>query len=151
MRFRHTWKIVLALVIVSLVLLVISPFDLVIDKIRKENLLLIGLLISIAELLFISGIIIMATSVGHDIGFNPLKWRGHLKQIVNKVSKDKLFWVGFWINFAGAVMTTSVLTIMAIRLLPPQSWGVVLLGFLDIFITLSLRYEVIQLSKLSEK
>jgi len=145
MKLRSTRKVTAALVLISVGLFFTTPFDSTLDKMHENNLAGYVFVVTVSELLFITGLLIMAITVGHDIGVNPFKWRRHINQVMKKVAIDKFFWVGFWINFAGALGTGMVFTIVTILLLPPQSWGLAVVGFIDLFITMALRREVLRL------
>lgn len=101
----------------------------------------------VSEIMFLSGIVIMAYSVEEAIGWNPLHWRKKLKTILKVVPNEKKFWVGFWINAAGAFITGAVWVFAVMTGLPFEAWGLIWLPLTDIGLTISLRYSILELKK----
>ena len=142
--FKHHKKITAVIVPVSVLSLFLSPLDKVKDKIMGSAPELLALLAT-SELLFIAGIIIMASAVGLELGKNPLTWRKHFHGLVKEITTDNLFWTGFWINAVGALATGILIGVGVVILLPPQSWGLIWLAVADIAITLLIRGAVLEL------
>ncbi|MCA9349265.1 hypothetical protein KC878_03975 [Candidatus Saccharibacteria bacterium] len=144
---RHSKKILAVLLLATIAEIALSfAFDKTPEKLVESLPWLLGLA-GLTEALFILGLVIMAYSVGHDLGWNPIKWHGHLKSIVHKVSLDKLFWVGFWVNTTGALGTGIVWLIAILYGLPISSWGSLWLPLADIALTVSLRSAVFELKR----
>ena len=141
--------VVAGLVMLSALLLILSPYRETLEIIRSYDYWLAVILIGVSEVLFIGGIIVMALAVGHDLGLNPVKWRGQLKSVIQKVTEDRVFWVGFWVNFAGAVGTTLVIATLVVLVLPWQGWGIAAIGSLDLVVTVALRKEILRLKSVA--
>lgn len=89
----------------------------------------------------------MAGSVGFELGKNPLVWKKHFHQITKELPDNKTFWIGFWINAAGALGTGVLLSIGIIQVLPAQSWGLLWIAFVDIALTLTVRGAILELRR----
>lgn len=141
---RHHKKIVWVLLVISIIFLLLSPLDEVRDKISQTApTLLLSILVS--EAAFILGILIMASSIGFELGKNPLTWKRHIHEITKELPDNKMFWFGFWVNAAGAFGTGIFLSIGIIRVFPVQSWGLLWIAFADIALTLTVRAAILEL------
>lgn len=144
---KHATKIIVVLLILTILEITLSfSFDKTPDELISNLPWLVAATIA-TEALFILGLAIMAYSVGHDIGWNPFKWRSHLKTVVHKVSLDAMFWFGFWVNAAGAFGTGAVWLSAILLGMPISSWGTAWLPLADIFLTISLRSTVLELKR----
>ena len=109
-----------------------------------------ALALLIAEIAFISGMILMFFSVN-------LKSFGEKKRIsdfsINKIRQnypeiaratvDRSRWrFGFFLNWFGAIASTMVLSLAVIFLTPIKSWGLLIPFTLDLVATCGLRYPI---------
>ena len=85
-------------------------------------------------------------------GYNVIRIRNSVSELNDSITagqapdqylKDnKLFRAGFAVNAAGAVGTVGVLAAGVIETMPPQSWGVISAGALDVLATVSTRAAI---------
>lgn len=141
--YRHRKIILILLLIFTVLEIAIVPLNA--SATELSRLPTFATLLLISEILFILGILLMALSIEHDLGPNPLKWRKQLKHLVKNMRTDKRFWVGFWMNMIGALGTGVIVFIGIILVLPIQSWGILWLPIADITITLLLRATVLEI------
>lgn len=130
------------LVVLSLASLLLTPLS----EVKKgiiDNLPWVGIGTVITESLFIIGLGIMALEAGHELGRNPLRWRSKLRKVVSHLVRTKLFWLGFWINAAGAAGTAVLVTIGILKILPPQGWLLLWLPLADLALTVAIRVAVV--------
>lgn len=138
--------ILIVLPVFSLASILLTP----VSEVKKgitDNLPWIGVGTLITEVFFIIGLGIMALEAGHQLGPNPVRWRRKLPHIFRGVVRTKIFWLGFYTNTAGALGTAIILSIGIFKILPPQSWGLIILPLLDLSLTFALRYAVVNASK----
>jgi len=118
----------------------------VVNRIHDLAYLLVA--ITISELFFTIGAIVMILEVG--LAFGEAKgWlhlahraRLSLRDSLSVATYSRLFGLGFWLNLIGAVGTSVLLAAGVIWLMPVASWGLVVLLFIDIIATLSWRIPV---------
>jgi hypothetical protein len=142
----HHKKITLFIVVASLVASFLTPIEQTISRLAEFApgvLLAVG----VTEALFVLGLVIMAGTVGFELGPNPLKWKQHFVRVVRHLPADKWFWAGFWVNAAGALGTGIVLAWAVVKALPPQSWGLIWVPFLDLGITVFIRATILELKR----
>ncbi|MBX4190772.1 hypothetical protein KW794_01660 [Candidatus Saccharibacteria bacterium] len=135
--------VLIALLVASLASLLLTP----VSQIKQgiiDNLPWVGVGTLITETLFIIGLGIMALEAGHELGKNPVLWRRKLHKVVRHLVKTKMFWIGFWINAAGAAGTAVIVAIGIFKVLPPRNWGLLLLPALDLGLTFALRLAAVQ-------
>ncbi len=144
---KHVKRILLVIALLALVQSVLTLTIAGIPQSAKDKLPWLVVGTAVTEVLFISGLVMMAVSAEHALGKNFLRWRRHLKEIAGKVNRSKLFWTGFWVNAAGA-LGTGLLWLWAIfTSLPLSAWGTVLLPVSDIFLTIVLRLAIMDARK----
>lgn len=131
-----------ALVIISVGFLFFTPYDQLLDN-AKQVLPWVGTAIILSEALFITGLIIMAIAAGMSVR-NPWRLRRELKAIFRSAANSRLFWVGFWINVVGAVGSTGSVCVALFKVLPVQSWAIILIPLADLLATALLRLWVIR-------
>ena len=142
----HHKKIAAIIIIFSIILSFFSPIGKTIDKIAEVSpQILIG--VGITEGLFVIGLLIMAGVVGFELGPNPLKWKRQFKKVAHHLPEDNWFWVGFWINATGALGSGVVVAWGVIKALPPQSWGLIWIPFLDLGLTIVIRASILELKR----
>lgn len=124
----------------SVVMLVFSPLGEVLDSL-KDNAPILGVSLIASEVLFIIGLVLMALSLGIKVR-NPFKLRRHLKEFISSISASKLFWVGFFVNLVGAVMTAIIGLAGVMLVLPVASWPIALIFLVDLWATLEVRKAV---------
>ena len=144
-NLKNKW-VLIGLVIASDLLVFISPLGELKEKFTNQA-PEFAVAILVTEILFILGLFIMAYSVGHSLGKNIFKWKKQLKNIVKDIPDNRLLWVGFWTNTIGAVGTGIAVGVAIIKILPPQSWGLLWLAFIDLGITLAIRTAVWELKE----
>jgi hypothetical protein len=102
-------------------------------------------ILAISEICFITGAVIMAAEVAGALGESHGLWRHlrHHRRLLRETLghnlQTKWFGLGFWLNFAGAVITSAVLAGGVIWLMPVASWGLFVLLIIDIIATFSWR------------
>lgn len=140
----HHKKITIGVILISIIATFFTPVGETVDKVAEvAPEVLIG--VGITESLFIAGLLVMAGTVGFELGANPLKWKQHFHVVAHELPNDKWFWVGFWINAVGALGTGLILAWAIIEVLPPQSWGIIWIPFLDLALTIVIRASVLEL------
>lgn len=144
--FRHHKKITAVVIPISILSIFFSPLGVIKDRILEDAPGFLTLLI-LSEVVFVVGILIMASAVGFELGRNPLTWRKHFHGLVQEITTDKLFWVGFWINAIAALATGILMGVGVLTLLPPQSWGLLWIAGADIALTLLIRGAVLELKR----
>lgn len=126
------------LIVASIGLIVVSPFDSTLSKIKQVG-PWVGGGLAVSESLFILGLALLAWSAGVNLGANPFKWKSHTQELLAKLDRTPLFWVGLAINTVGAVGTGLVLAVGVVAGLPWQSWGLLTIPVADLAVTVSLR------------
>lgn len=144
MRKRH---LLVLLILASLAMFLLGPSRLLLERIEETRAVFSLASIAVSEALFILGLFIMSMVVGVDLGKNPFKWRAHFRTLVSQVRKQKLFWVGFWINAVGAIGSGVLIIISVIVLLEPKYWALCIIGLIDLIITLAIRFEILTIEK----
>lgn len=133
------WTLILG----SLALTFLSPLGLLKERI-VDNLPWVATGALISESLFTIGLAIIAADVGVKLGRNPLQWRQKLLPMLRQATKGKLFWVGFWVNTVGALGSGLIVGTGIVLTFPPQSWGLVIIPFLDLSLTIAIRTAAIE-------
>ena len=146
---KHKKKLIILLGFFTVVELFLVPFNASSTELAK--LPIFATLLLFSESLFIIGLLLIALSVEHDLGPNPLKWRRHFKTLIKHIPNDKKFWIGFWINLVGALSTGLIVLFGIIFVLPIESWGIIWLPITDIAITILLRATILELRRESLK
>jgi hypothetical protein len=101
----------------------------------------VGTSLIVGEAMWLGGAAIAAASLGDKIG-NPIKVKEKFNAIADRANSSRLFKTGFWINTIGAIGEVTVPSVGIIANLPPQSWGVISIGLLDLGITVSVRKAI---------
>lgn len=108
----------------------------------------LGAVLIATEACFIIGALLMAVSAGESIAHvrHPRHWWAHMrylrqevKTIAGRMLSSRLFAIGFWLNFAGAVGTSLVLVFGVIHFLPHTGWGLLILIVIDLVATFGWR------------
>jgi len=103
----------------------------------------VGIGVIVTEVLFVSGLLIMALSLGIRIR-NPLKLRREIKSVLSASTASKTFWAGFWVNAVGAVGTGLLACAGIISVFPVTSWGLMYLPLIDLVATVAIRHWAIK-------
>jgi hypothetical protein len=102
----------------------------------------------LTEVSFIAGALLMAAAIGESFeGISGRKhlWakamyaRKHTKRLAEQFLESRLFGLGFWLNFIGAVGTTAILAVGVVTVLPVGSWALLLVLLVDLLATFSWR------------
>jgi hypothetical protein len=121
-------------------------------KEKADEVVAIGASLVVTELCFILGALLMAASLGINafggargsraIARHVKHVRSQVKTIIMQTGQSRLFGVGFWLNFFGAVGTSFLLVLATFYYIPVAGWW--LLGFLiiDVIATFGLRIPV---------
>ena len=134
------------IVLASFASLFFTPFGALFDEV-KEALPWVALGVFISEVLLTLGFAIMASCVGLS-GFRGLfKARSELRDLdwatlAERLRTSKVFWTGFWMSVIGGAGDGLVLIAGIGRSLPPTSWGLMLLPFLDLGATYAIRRAI---------
>ena len=139
-------NVLIILALISLASILLTPFSEVKQGII-DNLPWVGVGTVITEALFILGLGVMALEAEHELGHNPLLWRRKLHHVVNHMVRTRIFWLGFWINAAGAAGTAVLITIGIIKILPPQGWLLLWLPVADLALTVAIRSAAVMAVK----
>lgn len=108
----------------------------------------VGIGIVIAEVLFIAGVVFMAISAGES--FPSIKkihkWPGHFsalrgdtRSFAENLLTSRLFAIGFWMNFVGAVGTSTILVFAILKFAPYTGIGVLAVIIVDLVATFGWR------------
>lgn len=130
------------LVIYTVVSLILTPFRSIKEAV-VDVLPWIGIGVMVTEVLFIGGLLIMATSVGLKTR-NPLSLRKELKNILRASTQTRVFWVGFWINATGACGSSLLLMIGVFVAFPVAGWGVACALLIDLVVTIVVRKRALE-------
>ncbi len=117
---------------------------------RLGSLIWITVAIIASEVLFITGAILVALSMGRHIfagaGANPLRWiaairslRATYRDLSQRVGNSPLFIWGFRMNWVGAASTGIVLALGIVIVLPVNAWGLLVFPMLDLAATFGWR------------
>jgi hypothetical protein len=129
------------LVVISVGFLFFTPYDQLLDH-AMQVLPWVGTAIILSEALFMTGLIIMALAAGISVRY-PWRLRRELKVIFRATANSRLFWTGFWINVVGALGSTGSVCVALFKVLPVQSWAIILIPLADLLATALLRLWVI--------
>jgi hypothetical protein len=140
-------KLIISLVILSLGLMIYDALYGGRLYSQIKNLGWLSAVLLLTEACFIAGAVIMAISAGES--FRRLKlrhWprhivrlRGQAKIFAARVVASRLFAIGFWLNFIGAVGTSLILIAAVILFVPQAGWGLGLIIILDLLATFGWR------------
>ncbi len=116
-------------------------------KSRVEGIAYLGVSLMLSEAFFIVGAILMLLAIGEELPtLHFTKWLHHLrfvkreiKTIASSAIQSRLFGIGFWMNFTGAVLTSLILVFGVVKLLPIQAWGILLILAIDLIATFGWR------------
>jgi hypothetical protein len=117
-------------------------------KARAEGVAILGIGLALTEACFIIGAIVAAASVGMLLsaqgGFvgwwkNLRHARRNIQDVMQSITRNKLFEFGFWLNLLGAVGTSLLLGVAVVMLLPVVAWWILILLILDIAASLGWR------------
>jgi hypothetical protein len=134
--------VVWGLVALSVLSLVLSPLEPLIDRAREVG-PWVGLGLIASEGLFVCGLAIMAWSVGVRMGFNPLRWRDRMATVLSRLNRSPMFWTGLVVNTIGALGTAVVLVAAVVAGLPLSAWGLLVLPVADLSLTVAVRAAVV--------
>jgi hypothetical protein len=121
-------------------------------KEKADEVVAIGAGLVVTELCFIIGALLMAASLGiqafggargsRGIVRHVRHVRAQVRHIITQTGQSRLFGIGFWLNFFGAVGTSFLLVLATFYYIPIAGWW--LLGFLiiDLIATFGLRIPV---------
>ena len=93
--------------------------------------------------MFIAGIAIMAATVGVPLGWNPLQWRSRFDDVIARLNRSPWFWLGLVINTLGAAGSALVVVTAIAYGLPMSAWGLLVLPFLDLAVTVAVRAAIV--------
>lgn len=131
------------IIVISLALVALSPLEAVFEDIKDVlPWAIVG--IAISEVFWNLGAAIMAFAVGIRIRWKDvLRLRQLMAELTVYALNSRLFWIGFWINFAAALSDDVIAIIAVINGLPIQSWGILLIVFADTVATFALRHIIL--------
>ncbi|MEI7759080.1 MAG: hypothetical protein WCJ05_02775 [bacterium] len=99
-----------------------------------------GLLVG--EAAWIGGAALALGAVGVKVR-NPLKIKSQFKDIATHTDNSKMFKIGFWTNTTAAVAEFGILTAGVMKYLPPEAWGALSFGALDLAATVTFRKMIL--------
>lgn len=108
----------------------------------------VGPALLVSELSFIIGALLMAISAGENISHyrrlrhiphGIVELRRNARFFAQKILVSKLFAVGFWMNFAGAVATSGLLIAGLSTVAPLASAGIITVIIIDLIATFGWR------------
>jgi hypothetical protein len=126
-----------------------SDFSLL--KERAQGVVALGVGLAVTEACFILGALFMAASVGIQIAESNRVhgWIRHMryvrrevKTIAHQTGESRLFGVGFWLNFIGAVGTSTLLVAAVFYYLPVAGWWLLIALLADLVVTFGWRIPV---------
>ena len=94
------------------------------------------------EAAWIGGAALALGAVGVKVR-NPLKIKNQFKDIATHADNSKMFKIGFWTNTTAAVAEFGVLTVGVMKYLPPEAWGALSFGALDLAATVTFRKMIL--------
>jgi hypothetical protein len=98
-----------------------------------------GLIISEAG--WIGGAAMMLATGGKKM-LNPLKIKTAFKDIADNAEDSKFFKAGFALNLSSAVAQFAIPTVAVTANMPPQTWGILAVGAIDLWATIVLRRAI---------
>ena len=154
---KYEGYILWIVIILSLLGLFISPTKPIVDQL-KHNLPWVAVGIIISEIILTIGFALMLY-VATPAFIRSLKKSFksaffeiiHIKKIVdefdwslvaNKCNNSRLFWLGFWVSIIGASGDGVILIVAIGNTLPMASWGLMILPFWDLGLTLVIRRAI---------
>lgn len=145
-RIKNT---LLALVVIaSFASLFFTPFGALFDEV-KDALPWVAVGVLVSEVLLTLGFAIMASCVGFSGFRGLLSARSELKEVnwselAERLATSRVFWSGFWMSVLGGAGDGVVLIAGIGRSLPPTSWGLMVLPFLDLIATYAIRRAIFE-------
>jgi hypothetical protein len=94
------------------------------------------------EAAWIGGAALALGAVGVKVR-NPLKIKNQFKDIATHADSSKMFKIGFWTNTTAAVAEFGILTAGVMKYLPPEAWGALSFGALDLAATVTFRKMIL--------
>lgn len=122
--------------------LVRSPLPATADRLRPVAPWL-GLGLLVTELMFVTGLALMALVAGVELGLNPVRWRTRMPLVLAGLRRTPWFWLGLVINSAGALGSALVVAWAVLAGLPRSAWGLLIVPLFDLALTVSMRTIVI--------
>ncbi len=142
LKYVNRKNALILLVIGSLLSIFLTPLSRVKQEVTS-NLPWVAAGTILTETMFIVGLGIMAWEAEEELGRNPLLWRKRIHKVINHLVTTKAFWVGFWVNAAGALGTAIIVGLSVILTFPVQSWGLLWVPALDLAATITIRASAI--------
>lgn len=140
--------ILIAALLLALVSLAVTPFGAVYDDVRSA-VPWVGLGIVVSEIVLTAGIVIMASCLG-------ISWAGSFRAarreiaafdwstVAQELRGSALFWTGFVLSVIGGAGDGIVLIAGVGSSLPMRSWGLMVLPFLDLAVTVVIRVAIVR-------
>jgi hypothetical protein len=139
---RNRWKIVLAVTASSIIVtLTMNPLAEVQQQVVAAA-PWTGVGIVASEVMFLGGLVMMASAVGVKVG-NPFRLKESLAKICKKANGSLLFKTGFWVNSLGAVGTAAAISIGVVSSLPLESYGILSFSVADLMLTVAIRKAIL--------
>lgn len=101
----------------------------------------VGTGLLIGEAGWIGGAAMMLATGGKKM-LNPLKIKSAFKDTVDSAEDSKLFKTGFALNLGSAIAQFAIPTVAVTANMPPQTWGVLAVGAIDLWATVVLRRAI---------
>lgn len=148
---KHRSLFLTLLAVASIALLVINALTTDYSQFRIGQVLWVAIGLVVGETLFVVGALVMAYSVGENVShFGHIrKWRQglsylrkHARRFGETLIVSKSFTVGFWMNFAGAVITSLILISAIIAYNPYAGAGILVVLVIDLVATFGWRIPI---------
>jgi uncharacterized membrane protein len=136
------------LIVASIVLVIFDWNNIQTIKDRLDEVVWMGISLLVTEALFIVGAVLMAVSAGESLSdFKRLhhwprklnEFKKNARQFAERLIVSRLFTIGFWINFAGAVGTSVILIVAVVKFAPYTGIGVLTIIAIDLITTFGWR------------
>jgi hypothetical protein len=131
-----------SIVVLSIALMVIAPGSGLKHQL-SSSLPWVAISLLVTESLFVIGLVVMAWTVGHSLGPNPLSWRRQLPLVLKALPSSNWFWAGFAANLLGALGTILIMILAVVTNLPWQAWGLLAVPAADLVVTVLVRTIVL--------
>jgi hypothetical protein len=148
---KHRSLFLTLVAVASIALLIINAVTTDYSQFHVGQVLWVAIGLIIGEILFIVGALLMAYSVGENVShFGHIRrWRQaliylrkHARRFGETLIVSRSFTVGFWMNFAGAVITSLILIIAIVAYNPYAGAGILLVLVIDLIATFGWRIPI---------
>ncbi|TLQ44591.1 hypothetical protein FEF34_17020 [Streptomyces marianii] len=139
---RNRWRVIFTVAISSiLATLALNPLGELKHK-AIEAAPWVGIGILVGEIMFLGGLVMMASGVGIKAG-NPFRLKSNFARICQLANHSHLFMAGFWVNSLGAVGSAVAIVFGVVLHLPWESYGILTFAAVDLMLTIAIRKAIL--------